>query len=168
MIKSCVYDNCSTIISLIIIAQFTFSWSYTTESNAVITRSTIVRYYIDNYRNWARISTRCWSTRDHLCPALTVELWDVFCEYLWENWPCYNSTAVYLPLNDPTKNAFRHQWKTILNNRAHFTDHKHHANIIDLIHFTFTKYYLTPSVSGMQRLATKAPHAISGPPFETN
>ena len=24
------------------------------------------------------------------------ELWDVFCEYLWENWPRYNGTALYV------------------------------------------------------------------------
>ena len=29
------------------------------------------------------------------CFALTVELWDVFCEDLRENWPRYNGTALY-------------------------------------------------------------------------
>ena len=29
--------------------------------------------------------------------ALTGELWDVFCEDLGGNWPCYNSTALYCP-----------------------------------------------------------------------
>ena len=28
--------------------------------------------------------------------ALTGELWGVFYEYLWENWPHYNDTALYL------------------------------------------------------------------------
>ena len=27
--------------------------------------------------------------------ALMGELWGVFCEYLWENWPRYNGTALY-------------------------------------------------------------------------
>ena len=27
--------------------------------------------------------------------TLTGELWDVFCEYFWENWPRYNGTALY-------------------------------------------------------------------------
>ena len=28
--------------------------------------------------------------------ALTGELWGVFCEYLWEHWPHYNGTALFL------------------------------------------------------------------------
>ena len=27
--------------------------------------------------------------------ALTGVLWGVFCEYVWENWPRYNGTALY-------------------------------------------------------------------------
>ena len=27
--------------------------------------------------------------------SLMGEPWGVFCEYLWENWLCYNSTALY-------------------------------------------------------------------------
>ena len=27
--------------------------------------------------------------------ALAGELWDVFCEYLWENWPRYSGTALW-------------------------------------------------------------------------
>ena len=57
------------------------------QSSAVITRSNIVSYYNKDYRNWRRISNRCW--------ILTGELWGVFCEYLWENWPRYNGTALY-------------------------------------------------------------------------
>ena len=59
------------------------------QSNAVITRSNIVRYYINNYRNWSRISVRC------LIHKRLGALWGVFCEYLWENWPRYNGTALY-------------------------------------------------------------------------
>ena len=35
------------------------------QSSAVITRSNIVRYYINNYRNWDRISIRCWIHKRH-------------------------------------------------------------------------------------------------------
>ena len=58
----------------------------------IITRSNIVRYYINNYRNWRWISIRCWI---HKIP-LTGELWRIFCEYLWNNWPRYNGTALYV------------------------------------------------------------------------
>ena len=34
-------------------------------------------------------------TKDNPYLALTGELWVVFCEYLWENWPRYNGTALY-------------------------------------------------------------------------
>ena len=30
------------------------------QSSAVITRSSIIRYYMNNYRNWGKISIRCW------------------------------------------------------------------------------------------------------------
>ena len=36
------------------------SWYSHLHSRAVITRSNIVNYYINNYRNWGRISIRCW------------------------------------------------------------------------------------------------------------
>ena len=34
-------------------------------------------------------------TTDTTYFALTVELWGVYCEDFGENWPCYNSTALY-------------------------------------------------------------------------
>ena len=34
--------------------------------------------------------------KDNPYLALTGELWVVFCEYLWENWPRYNGTALYM------------------------------------------------------------------------
>ena len=39
-------------------------------------------------------------TKDTPYLALTGELWDVFCEYLWETWPRYNGATLYkeLPL----------------------------------------------------------------------
>ena len=36
------------------------------------------------------------TTKDTPYLALTGELWGVFCEYLWENQPRYNGTALYL------------------------------------------------------------------------
>ena len=35
------------------------------------------------------------STKDTPYLALTGEIRAVFCEYLWENWPRYNGTALY-------------------------------------------------------------------------
>ena len=63
--------------------------------NAIIKRYNIVRYYINDYRNWGRISIRCWIHKRDPIPCLTGELWGVFCEYLWENWQHYNGTAMY-------------------------------------------------------------------------
>ena len=38
-------------------------------------------------------------------------LWGVFCEYLWENWLHYNSTALYLPFNSlRPSNTFVHRY----------------------------------------------------------
>ena len=72
------------------------------QSSAVIMRSNIARYYINNCRNWYRISIRCWIHIRHPYISLTSELWGVFCEYLWENWQRYNGTALYLNSVDPT------------------------------------------------------------------
>ena len=63
--------------------------------SAVITWSNIVRYYINNYRNWGRISIRCWVHKNIPYLTLTGELWGVFCEYLWENWQHHNRTILY-------------------------------------------------------------------------
>ena len=72
------------------------------QSSVVITRSNIVRYDINNYWNWDRISIRCWIfTKDIPQLALTGELWDVFCEDLWENWACYNGTEPYVLIYPP-------------------------------------------------------------------
>ena len=65
------------------------------QSSAIITWSNIVRYYINNYRNWGRISIRCLIHKDNSYIALNGELWGVFCEYFWENWPNFNGTALY-------------------------------------------------------------------------
>ena len=36
------------------------------------------------------------STKDTPYLALTAELWGAFCEYFWENWPCYYGTALHI------------------------------------------------------------------------
>ena len=57
------------------------------QSSAVIMRSNIVRYFINNYRNWGRISIRCCSPKRHNIPrhngrAMGCLLW-IFCRYLF-------------------------------------------------------------------------------------
>ena len=66
------------------------------QSSAIITRSDIVRYCINNCRYWSTISIRRWIHKIHPYLALTGELCAVFCEYLWEDWPRYNGTALYM------------------------------------------------------------------------
>ena len=64
--------------------------------SAFITQSNIVRYDMNNYGNWGRISIRYWIHKGTPYLALTGELWGVFCKYLWEKWPRYNGTALHL------------------------------------------------------------------------
>ena len=45
--------------------------------------------------NKAKIQPDAKSPKDTPCLALTDELWGVFCEYFWENWVRYSSTALY-------------------------------------------------------------------------
>ena len=62
----------------------TQQWSYFIwhiQLSAVITRSNIERYYINN----AEYQSDAGSTKGTQCLALTGELWDVFREYLCEN-----------------------------------------------------------------------------------
>ena len=51
--------------------------------------------------------------------------WGVFCEYLWENWPRYNGTALYYEtLFQKNKNNLRKSWqviKDIIGRRKHRT-----------------------------------------------
>ena len=62
------------------------------QSSAVITRSNIVRYYINNYRTCARISISYWIHKRH--PIHRPNGWAMRC-LLWENWPRYNGTTLY-------------------------------------------------------------------------
>ena len=43
-------------------------WRISIQSSAVITRSDIVRLYIDSYRDWGRISIKCWMHKRHPWP----------------------------------------------------------------------------------------------------
>ena len=54
------------------------------QSSVVITRSHIVKCFTNDSRNWCRISIRCWNHKRHPYLALTGELREVCCEYLWE------------------------------------------------------------------------------------
>ena len=63
--------------------------------SAVIKRSNIVRCYINDYRNWGRISIRCWTLKRQAIPRPHERVIGVFWEYLWENLPHHNGTALY-------------------------------------------------------------------------
>ena len=69
--------------------------------SAVITRPNITWYCTHHWRNWGRISIWGWTHKRHPYLALTGELWGVFCEYFGENWPWYNSTALYISSFNP-------------------------------------------------------------------
>ena len=45
-----------------------YMYYFAIQMTAVIRRSIIVRYYINNYRNWGRISIRCWIHKRHPMP----------------------------------------------------------------------------------------------------
>ena len=38
------------------------------QSSAIVAQSSIARYYINDYRNWGRISIRCWTYKRHPIP----------------------------------------------------------------------------------------------------
>ena len=61
------------------------------QSSAVITRCNTVRHYINSYRNCKNINQML----NQQQTPLTGELWGVFCEYSWENWPRYKGTTLY-------------------------------------------------------------------------
>ena len=65
------------------------------QSSAVITRSNIIRYYINITENKSEYQSFSGYTNDTPCLTLTNELWSVFCEYLGENCLCYIGTALY-------------------------------------------------------------------------
>ena len=62
--------------------------------SVLLMQSSIVRYCINNCMNSGRIS-KAGPTKDTPYLTLTGELWDVFWEYLWENWLRYKGTTLY-------------------------------------------------------------------------
>ena len=69
------------------------------QSSVAITRANIVRYYINNYRNWARISIRCWIHKRHPITRPNGRAMECLLENLWENWPRFNDAALHLQKN---------------------------------------------------------------------
>ena len=68
----------------------TYIWINQLQSSAIIKRSDIISYCTNDYRNWGRISIRCWIQKRHpIARPLGVS-----CEYSWEIWPHYNGTAL--------------------------------------------------------------------------
>ena len=89
----CQVANVLLMVSNTIDSQCKSLW-YLLQSSAVITRSHIVRYHINNYRNWGRISIRCWIHKRHPIPH--PNRWAMSCDYVWENLSHYNGTTLYL------------------------------------------------------------------------
>ena len=79
------------------------------QSSAVITRSNIVRYYIDNYKSWVGISIRCWIHKYHPIPRPKGWAMGCFCDYSWEKWPRYNGTTLYVNIGAAAV-GFAHIW----------------------------------------------------------
>ena len=65
------------------------------QSNGIMTRSDMVRYCINNCRNWGRITTRWWTHKNTPYLPLTGELLGAFWEYLWENWLRCDGSTLY-------------------------------------------------------------------------
>ena len=81
--------------------------------SAIITRSNIVRCYINNYRNWGRISIRCWIHKRHPIPrpngrAMGCLLW-IFVKKLtmlqWHSTVCTRNISSW-PIICKIGNAF--------------------------------------------------------------
>ena len=66
-------------------------------SSTVIARSNL-RYYHRHCDDNSRIKIRLETHIRHPIARLKGELWVVYCEEMWENWPRYNGTALYVLL----------------------------------------------------------------------
>ena len=64
--------------------------------SAVITRSDIVRYYMNNYKKCVRMSTRLWIHKRHPIPRPSGRAMGCPLRIFWENGLRYNGTALYL------------------------------------------------------------------------
>ena len=72
-----------------LISENSVQWS------AVITRSDIVRYYMNNYKKCIRMSTRLWIHKRHPIPRPSGRAIGCPLRIFWENGPRYNDTALY-------------------------------------------------------------------------
>ena len=72
------------------------------QSSAAITLSNLVRYHINDYRNWGRISITCWIHKRHPIPRPI----SVFCECVWENWLRYNGSTLLFALQSRSSQSF--------------------------------------------------------------
>ena len=64
---------------------------YSFTVSAVITRSNILRYFTNNYRNWDRISIRCWIHKRHPIPRPNERAMEcLFVNICEKIEPCYN------------------------------------------------------------------------------
>ena len=79
------------------------------QSSAVTTWSNIVRYYINNYRNWSRTSIRCWIYRRHP-PKSPLSL-------LWRHNE-HHDVSIHQPHDCLLKRLFRHRSKKTLKLRV--------------------------------------------------
>ena len=68
------------------------------QSSAIITRSNIVRYCIDNCRNWGRTITRYWIHKRHSIPHPNGRAMGCLLLIFFQNWPRYNCTVVCMIL----------------------------------------------------------------------
>ena len=71
--------------------------------SAVITRSDIVRYYMNNYKKCVRISTRLWIHKRHPIPRPSGRVMGCPLRIFWENGPRYNGTALYMVTLDQNR-----------------------------------------------------------------
>ena len=62
------------------------------------------------------------STKETPNLTLTCQPWGVFCEYLWENLPCYKGTALYMFMK-----WFSQVWGGILVQWEHYTTYKSYS-----------------------------------------
>ena len=93
----------------------------------------IVRHYINDYKNWGKISIRCWIHKDTPYLALLGELCGVFCEYSWENWPhgkasfqLKNRGSAILPLTQSRSSNIQY-WTIIVWPFAHSGSDRRHV-----------------------------------------
>ena len=70
------------------------------QSSTVIKRSNIVKYYINNYINWGRISIICWIHKRRTIPRPNRRAMECLLRMFLGNWPHFNSTALHQHQNN--------------------------------------------------------------------